>query len=388
LLASLQQTMGVPPELYCSKWIRLLFSREVSSIHQVLHLWDTLLTIFYNPIPYVWPPTTSSSSSSTTSSSLLPPPSSSSSQNDVQLTLVDIIESAACSMILLQRKLILSLGPTATSTAPSSTTNSSSASRDIVAYHDCLHFLMNYPCIHDISDWKRMIQRVIQFVVKTRLGIIKPKVRKNSATAGTTVRSQLDSSNPPYHPDKNTSAKKVVVTDTALPPNVTAFSDSIHAVTDPFLSRVGTFFEGVKTSAQQVIATMDDSLKNPPSRSSSTNIREDFWIRRNITTRTTTIPPSASNSNSTTAAATAVANVTLRQQDRDNERGAGGQGEDVQQAHFQQLTQHMEHDITVLKNYINSTTNDVCSIPSDVVIALEGLEHTQKALLSWYGSNK
>jgi hypothetical protein len=386
LLASLQQTMGVPPELYCSKWIRLLFSREVSSIHQVLHLWDTLLTIYYNPIPYVWPPSSSSSSPSATSSSLLP--SSSSLQQDIQLTLVDIIESAACSMILLQRKLILSLGPTTTSTTSSSTTNSSTANRDIVAYHDCLHFLMNYPCIQDIADWKRMIQRVVQFVVQTRLGIIKPKIRKTTVTASTTVRSQHDSSNPPYYPDSNTSAKKVVITDTALPPNATALSDSIHAVTDPFLSRVGTFFEGVKTSAQQVIATMDDSLKNPPSRSGSTNIREEFWIRRNITTptaTTTTIPPSASN---TTAAATAVANVTLRQQERGYEGGAGGQDKDVQRTHFQQLTQHMEHDITVLKNYIDSTTNDVSSIPNDVVIALEGLEHTQKALLSWYVSSK
>lgn len=351
LLTSLQQIMGAPPELYCSKWVRLLFSREVSSVHEVLHLWDTFLSIFYNPIPYVWP------STSTLSSVLLSSPPFPS-QGNIPLTFVDIIESAACSMILLQRKVLLSMLPA----IDSSPTVDTSTSKDMVAYHDCLHLLMNYPCIQDISDWKRMIQRVVQYIVQSRLGIFKTKAKKNSLQDNPT-------SHPTHSFNSQTFTRKNEIADTSHLPFITtsststAFSESIHAVTDPFLSRVGTFFEGVKSSAQQVIATVDDSLKVTPPHGSVSGLREDFWARRIVTTRNNTAP----------------------QQERHD---GGREGNDAKEIHrredLHKISQGMERDLGILKKYITSTAQydnrNHCNIPEDVWKALEGLEQSQNAL--------
>lgn len=361
LLTSLQQAMGAPPELYCSKWLRLLFSREVSSVHQVLHLWDTFLSIFYNPIPYVWP-------SAATSSTMVPSPPYPS-QGNIPLTFVDIMECAACAMILLQRKVLMSMLPTTNS---SPTADTSTTSKDMAAYHDCLHLLMNYPCIQDITDWKRMIQRVVQYIVQSRLGIFKTKAKKDSST-NTLTRPNFQenpTSNPTHSHNSHTFARKNETADTSHLPNTSsttaAFSESIHAVTDPLLSRVGTFLEGVKSSAQQVIATVDDSLKVTPPHGTSSGLREDFWARRMVTTR----------------------NNTALQQERHDEGRGGKDVKELQRERVRKLTGNMKRDIDILKKYIASTatygSNNQCNVPQDVWNALEGLEQSQKALALQY----
>ena len=44
-LASFLQQISVPPQLYCTKQIRLLFSREVVGAHNVLALWDVFVEL-------------------------------------------------------------------------------------------------------------------------------------------------------------------------------------------------------------------------------------------------------------------------------------------------------------------------------------------------------
>jgi len=93
ILASVKEDMGAPPQLYCAKWIRLLFSREISHYQDVLLLWDEFLNILYNPKDYLWnTPALSQWLVSKTKTTNI--------TSDI-LTLLDVVESAACSMILM-----------------------------------------------------------------------------------------------------------------------------------------------------------------------------------------------------------------------------------------------------------------------------------------------
>jgi len=44
-LCPLLLSLSVPPQLYCTKWIRLLFSREISGTMNVIMLWDTFIEL-------------------------------------------------------------------------------------------------------------------------------------------------------------------------------------------------------------------------------------------------------------------------------------------------------------------------------------------------------
>mmetsp|Transcript_23075 Transcript_23075/g.33050 ORF Transcript_23075/g.33050 Transcript_23075/m.33050 type:complete len:126 (+) Transcript_23075:232-609(+) len=93
ILTSVKKDMGAPPQLYCAKWIRLLFSREISHYQDVLLLWDEFLNILYNPKDYLWnTPALSQWLVSKTKTTNI--------TSDI-LTLLDVVESAACSMILM-----------------------------------------------------------------------------------------------------------------------------------------------------------------------------------------------------------------------------------------------------------------------------------------------
>jgi hypothetical protein len=54
VLYKLTHDMGVPPELYCAKWLRLLFGREFSHRIHVLEFWDFLLDSMYDPWHILW----------------------------------------------------------------------------------------------------------------------------------------------------------------------------------------------------------------------------------------------------------------------------------------------------------------------------------------------
>lgn len=109
--------MTVPPQLYCTRWVRLMFSREVLGWDNVVLLWD----VFFDQITI---PTTSSD------------------DNDMSTptTLMDVLESTAASMILLIRDKLL----------PQSVAPTGQPDR----YHDpndSINVLMNYPPLKDAT---------------------------------------------------------------------------------------------------------------------------------------------------------------------------------------------------------------------------------------------
>jgi hypothetical protein len=108
-----------PPELYCTRWVRLLFSREVSGWKNVLLLWD----IFFD-LTSKCPHLTSMSKSRYTRPGVTPPLE----LGNFQLMLV--LEATSASMILLQRKSLL---------------NHSYGSES-----DSIHRLMNIPPLQNI----------------------------------------------------------------------------------------------------------------------------------------------------------------------------------------------------------------------------------------------
>jgi TBC1 domain family protein 5 len=72
-LADFLMNLDVPPELYCTRWIRLMFSREVVGLDEVFNLWDT----FFNQL------------------------------GSGEMTLINILETAAASMIILIKDQLL-----------------------------------------------------------------------------------------------------------------------------------------------------------------------------------------------------------------------------------------------------------------------------------------
>jgi Rab-GTPase-TBC domain len=86
-----------PPELYCTRWVRLLFSREVSGWKNVLLLWD----IFFD-LTSKCPHLTSMSKSRYTRPGVTPP------LELGNFPLMLVLEATSASMILLQRRSLLS----------------------------------------------------------------------------------------------------------------------------------------------------------------------------------------------------------------------------------------------------------------------------------------
>lgn len=47
LYSHLTDDVSIPPQLYCARWVRLIFTREISSVHQSLFLWDKIFHSMY-----------------------------------------------------------------------------------------------------------------------------------------------------------------------------------------------------------------------------------------------------------------------------------------------------------------------------------------------------
>jgi len=109
--------MNCPPELYCTRWVRLLFSREVEGWRNVLLLWDILLDLIS-----VDGSISSMTPSKYTRPGVSPP------LVLGNFPLMQVLEAAAASMILLQRSKLLN------ATDP----------------NESIHILMNVPPLSNI----------------------------------------------------------------------------------------------------------------------------------------------------------------------------------------------------------------------------------------------
>jgi TBC1 domain family protein 5 len=90
--------MHCPPELYCTRWVRLMFSREVLGWRNVLLLWDIFMDLMtaHESIKSMEPSKYSKPGASLQLG---------------QFTLMEVLETTAASMILLQRDALLEADP-------------------------------------------------------------------------------------------------------------------------------------------------------------------------------------------------------------------------------------------------------------------------------------
>ena len=200
LLNKMTEEMGAPPQLFCAKWMRLLFSREIESRIHVLEYWDALLQILYDPWHTIWNTPalqqriasamkTANALQSSPPKSMLGP---SSKKQTVlrtleeakalaksKLRLMDAMECSACSMILLQRKKLLQpLVECRHNPAGFSTKDWNRALERAV--HDCLNTMMNYPSMTCIEELTIMTIRVTRFHLEHKLGMIAPRQSRNT----------------------------------------------------------------------------------------------------------------------------------------------------------------------------------------------------------------
>lgn len=121
---------------------------------------------------------------------------------------------------------------------------------------------MNYPCMDDTSDFKRMILRVARYIAETRLGIKSASVTTSPYKATSTTASSFVTSQQQYHPQQ-TSTNRMQEQDISSSSFVNNFTNSFGGnfiKADPIISRVGTFLGGVKATAQNVMATIDEQI--------------------------------------------------------------------------------------------------------------------------------
>lgn len=114
--------LGIPPELYCTRWIRLMFSREVEGVDNALILWDEFFRQFH--------------------------------ASSGKLTIMRILETAAAAMIILiQDQLIVPL-----QTGADKIYGVIEQEGD---EHVSIHLLMNYPRIQDTLAIIETIRKLI-----------------------------------------------------------------------------------------------------------------------------------------------------------------------------------------------------------------------------------
>ena len=137
-LADFMSSLDIPP-VFILKWCRLMFSREVVGIQNVLRLWDELFFA----------------------------------QVSNSISFMNVLEFTAASMIILIRdKLLPSTATQIGANYHQPYDNSFSAVDD--DDHEPIHLLMNYPRIQDISD---LIQILQQLMSTQRNGVKPPKVQ-------------------------------------------------------------------------------------------------------------------------------------------------------------------------------------------------------------------
>jgi len=396
LLQKMSEDMGAPPQLYCAKWMRLLFSREITSRVHVLLVWDALLDMLYDSWTLLWNTPAlqqrvlsamTATSQHTNKGSADHTLEQARDMVNSNLCLMDVIECAACSMILLQRRELLH--------------KMKNSSEPDMAVHDCLSWMMNYPTMTQIDDFITMTTRVTRFHLEHKLGIIIPRkppvaltppTQHTSPSRGGTLQSTYKTAtstntyDTSYRPQLQQSLQQqqINLIRSPAPPTIrpASFTTPSAVVTAGF-SRI---LDGAKASAAQAIATMEQhfhALEAVPQIQNSLHAtRVHLPSAPPVKTETTT--SSAPGPNPATSSSIDLAEAAAQRLKR--------------QRQLQQLAQHMEFNLGILRNYIVhkhpidtlerdplSQTPADSQPPEDVLKALEQLDRAQR-VLALYGS--
>ncbi len=129
-LYQLISSLSIPPEIYCTRWVRLMFSREVKGLSNVFQLWDAFFQLV----------------ASITSKIAITTDEIKGNDSLINYNLIHILESTAVTMIvMLRHELIQPI--------------QQRHNMHYMGIHDeddrdpsdCIHLLMNYPPIDDIT---------------------------------------------------------------------------------------------------------------------------------------------------------------------------------------------------------------------------------------------
>ena len=131
-LADFISALDVPPELYCTRWVRLMFSREVCGLDNVFLLWDHFLNELTDTV-----------------------------------SLMLVLETTAASMIILIQDKLLPLQPNMYNDDPYN---------GIDVVDEPMHLLMNYPQIENISP---LIGTFEMLINNQKMGTKPPKIQRN-----------------------------------------------------------------------------------------------------------------------------------------------------------------------------------------------------------------
>jgi len=131
-LADFISTLDVPPELYCTRWVRLMFSREVYGLDNVFLLWDHFLNELTDTV-----------------------------------SLMKVLETTAASMIILIQDKLLPLQPNMYTDNPYN---------EIDVVDEPMHLLMNYPQIQNLSPLIGTFEKLMN---NQKMGTKPPKIQRN-----------------------------------------------------------------------------------------------------------------------------------------------------------------------------------------------------------------
>ena len=247
------KAMHCPPELYCTRWVRLMFSREVLGWRNVLLLWD----VFFDLVT-CHESITSMEPSKYTKPGISP---------QLQLgrfTLMQVLESTAASMILLQREALLESDP-----------------------NESIQILMNVPPLKNVVPLTATLLSLMRrlqvgpdgLMTSTSIASLSASFGKMArgafqqieSTAGESIRNLYDSTTASY-----TGLSKPPEDDTAVHPLQTTQASRQVSVPDSGEQRVKsslTLADTLKTSTSAIT----DFLMEVESNGGTRGVPEHVW---------------------------------------------------------------------------------------------------------------
>jgi TBC1 domain family protein 5 len=230
LLADFLMGLDVPPELYCARWIRLMFSREVSSLDNVFTLWDT----FFHEL------------------------------DSSNMTLINILETAAASMIILIKDQLL---PPQVQYMYHDGFGSYTNGSDLHEEHEPMELLMNYPQMKDICN---MLHTYSTLIMNQKQGIKPMKIQRPyfEQQMGTYHRTlgAVDPELPRYNVDSMFYSQEPHLGDPLNQP-ILNDGDQIIATlknfqNNPALKKLSTSLNAVKGAAKDALLSLDRQIKS------------------------------------------------------------------------------------------------------------------------------
>ena len=206
--------LGVPPQLFCTRWVRLIFAREVEGSQNVLDLWDAFFAIAAEEEVAKRAKESDDDSSDDDDD-----------EEDIwllaSLAFMDTLEAAAASMILLVRERLLA-------------GQRGGESSKAAAMNDALHTLMNPPPLKEATPLADLVRTLIWQQRREARAAAPPNRRGRDLSSGTASGSS-------DRPKRRNSLSKLFGLDSEVGigiadqvrDSMTKISDAIGAATTP-----------------------------------------------------------------------------------------------------------------------------------------------------------